>query len=363
MKREFTIDAKIEIGKYTFDKLIETGYDPKVKEEVAKEYGITVGTVYKYLREYKERILEPKPTYEELELFKKLAKNATKSFEIAEKLLIASDEEITKLIDKYGKGLLISKINDYIKSKPEEKENIARLEYVKERIEVLNEIRLNSRKAVRDLEKAEKQSEMYLNIANGSDNENKLNKIVKVIREYINSEEYYPNYIFQKNGIFSKDLSSYIKEIRDSKVPTLNRLIDTYYEELQKREVAFLELVNDVFKVIEENSPNILEFYRMTHMSINKFKTFLKVANAHKKITGFTLDFFNNYFDKYIIGSYGLANLEEALKINYEYNGVAITPEDIKSICQELYQNQIPINKNSIIYTFEEKVSSKVNKR
>ena len=52
MKREFTIDAKIEIGKYTFDKLIETGYDPKVKEEVAKEYGITVGTVYKYLREY-----------------------------------------------------------------------------------------------------------------------------------------------------------------------------------------------------------------------------------------------------------------------------------------------------------------------
>lgn len=363
MKREFTVEERIKIGQVAFNKLLETNYDLSVKDEIARKYGIVPATVQKYIREYKERVLEPKPTYEELELFKKLAKNSTKSFEMAERLLSASDEEITKLLDKYGKSLLIFKINDYIKSKTEEKENIVSLEYIKERIEVLNEIRLNNRKAVRDLEKAEKQSEMYLNIANGSDNENKLNHIVKSIREYLNSEEYYPNYIFQKNGIFSRDLSSYIKEIRDSKEPTLNILIDTYFEELQKREVAFLELVKDVYKVIEEKNHNILEFYRMTHMSINKFKTFLKVANAHKKITGLTLDLFNNYFDKYIIGSYGLPNLEEALKINYEYNGVAITPEDIKSICQELYQNKIPINKNSIIYTFEEKVNNKVNKR
>lgn len=363
MKREFTVEERIKIGQVAFNKLLETNYDLSVKDEIARKYGIVPATVQKYIREYKERVLEPKPTYEELVLFKKLAKNSTKSFEMAERLLSASDEEITKLLSKYGKSLLIFKINDYIKSKPEEKENIAKLEYIKERIEVLNEIRLNDRKVARDLKKEEKQSKMYLNVANGSDNENKLNQIVKGIREYINSEDYYPNYIFQKNGISSRDLSSYLKEIRNSKVPTLNILINTYFEELQKREVAFLELVAEVYKVIEEKSPNILEFYRMTHMSINKFKTFLKVANAHKKINGFTLDFFNNYFDKYIIGSYGLPNLEEALKINYEYNGVAITPEDIKSICQELYQNKIPINRNSIIYTFEEKVSSKVNNR
>ena len=362
MKREFTIDAKIEIGQYTFNKLLETGYDLTVKDEVAKEYGITVGTVYKYLREYKERVLEPKPTYEELELFKKLAKNATKSFEIAEKLLISNESELLELIEKYGINTLISKINGYIKSKPDELENINKLEYIKERIKVLNEIRNSQRQKERQEEATEKRTQVHSDLLN-NEAKNHLSKVVKSIKEYLESSDYYPNYIFNKNMKSVRNITTYFKKLETSPEPELRKLINDYYEELEKRGKEFAVLACNIDKFIYENNPNIMEFYRLTHMTINKFKTFLRIAVVRKQLSSYVESSINNYFDKYIIGSYSLPNLEEALKINYEYNGVIMSDEDIKNICMELAQNNIPINKNTIIYTFEEKVNGKVNKR
>lgn len=76
------------------------------------------------------------------------------------------------------------------------------------------------------------------------------------------------------------------------------------------------------------------------------------------------LNILEDYTYKIGMGSYQYNSLEELKNnLNYNYNGVELTPEIIDNLCLELKNENIPINKSTVICLFQEKNSDKVNKR
>lgn len=362
-KSELSLDDRIAIGKEIFDALVKDGYGKNVKENIAEKYGLSLSFANKLLREYKERVVDPRPSFEDLKQLEKNYNENLYSFKLAESLLTASDEELKYMIEKYGMVFLLKKIDSYIKFKSDDFVNIAKLKEIRLKLSDINNVRLNEKKIINEEKREEKKEELYNGLINNTiSSDNKLNVVVNAIREYISGDDYYPNYIFRKKGITSNHLSKYLKSLKDSGKKELVSLVSEYFDVLAVRELEFAALITDVVNLIEEKNPNILDFYRLTHMSINKFKTFLRVSIVRRSVSSYTEGVINNFLERYIIGSVGISNLDEALDIFYEYNGVLMTSADIKDICIDLFNNNIPINKNSIVFSFEEKVKNKMNK-
>ena len=65
---KYTREQKLNIGKETFYKLIETEYGENVRDEIAKKYGISASLLSTYLSMFKKNVVEPKPTEEEIQI-------------------------------------------------------------------------------------------------------------------------------------------------------------------------------------------------------------------------------------------------------------------------------------------------------
>lgn len=342
-KRKYTEEFEIQVGKETFEELLNSQYSYDIKDNIAKKYNISKNVVSNLLSKYRNRTEEPKPTKEQIELANKYAllserRGASTPKNMIDILLGANDKELEELLQRYSYTNLINKL-DYYKVRNQEQTEI--VEQIKIRLTNIHE----------------KTKLIYL------DNtiKNELEIFDKAMNEYLNSKDYYPNYIFVKNNVSKKMFMNWIKIIKENNDIERTNILNKYYDTMKEREVEFSLLTQELYKLIKTKQPTILDFYKLAHMTINRFKSYMKLGIEHNLIPKEEENTINNFFDLYIVGSYSLSNLEEAYKINYEYNEVKLTKEEIKNICMELLENDIPITKNSIILTFEEKIKNKMN--
>ena len=141
-------------------------------------------------------------------------------------------------------------------------------------------------------------------------------------------------------------------------------MLGLYTKELKLREALFVNNLRDLVNHIALDDLSTLDFYRKTQMPINKFRFFVHVARRRKLIDDNILNILEDYTYKIGMGSYQYNSLEELKNsLNYNYNGVELTPEIIDNLCLELKNENIPINKSTVICLFQEKNSDKVNKR
>lgn len=343
MNKRYSIDEKIKIGQETFYRLIETEYGENVKEEMMKKYDIDATKLSTFLNMFKRHIVEPKPTEEELMILDKYyQKRLTRSYANRDKVsrrefpLVKTllngltDEELSTLIDRYTLGYIKKTIEEYIVVHPEDKDKLNNL------VTKLDNIHENNKEEI----------------------------IISVINEFLNGNDVYPNYVFSKNNISAEKFKNWIKVSNLPGYEDVKELLGLYTKELKLREALFVNTLRELVNHIALDDLSTLDFYRKTQMPLNKFRFFMHVARRRKLIDDETLGVLEEYTYKIGMGSYQYSSLEELKNsLNYNYNGVELTPEMINDICLELKNENIPINKSTIICLFQEKNSDKVNKR
>lgn len=358
MNKRYSIDEKIKIGQETFYRLIETEYGENVKEEMMKKYGLSASRLSTFLNMFKRNIVEPKPTEEEIIILDKYyqkrltrgyanrEKVSRREFPVVKALLTdLTDEELTTLIDRYTLGYIKKTIEEYIVVHSEDKDKLNNLIT---RLEIIHENNKEERKNERDSQTSTERKET----------------IVSVINEFLNGNDVYPNYVFNKNNISAEKFKNWIKVSNLPGNEDVKELLGLYTKELKLREALFVNTLRELVNHIALDDLSTLDFYRKTQMPLNKFRFFMHVARRRKLIDDETLGVLEEYTYKIGMGSYQYSSLEELKNsLNYNYNGVELTPEMINDICLELKNENIPINKSTIICLFQEKNSDKVNKR
>lgn len=358
MEKKYTRQEKIKIGQETFYRLIETEYDENVKEEMMNKYGLSASRLSTFLNMFKRNIVEPKPTEEEIIILdkyyqKRLARGyanrdkvSRREFPLVKALLNGlTDEELSTLIDRYTLGYIKKTIEEYIVVHPEDKDKLNNL------VTKLDNIHEN----YKEERKIERDSQF---------NNDKKEIIISVINEFLNGNDVYPNYVFSKNNISAEKFKNWIKVSNLPGYEDVKELLGLYTKELKLREALFVNTLRELVNHIALDDLSTLDFYRKTQMPLNKFRFFMHVARRRKLIDDETLGVLEEYTYKIGMGSYQYSSLEELKNsLNYNYNGVELTPEMINDICLELKNENIPINKSTIICLFQEKNSDKVNKR
>lgn len=358
MAKYYTFEERIKIGQETFYRLLETEYGENVRNEMAEKYGLSVGYISTCLNMFKNHVVEPKPSMEELLILEKYYqkrltrtyankdKVSRREFPIVKVLLTdLTDEELSTLINRYTLGYIKKTIDEYIVVHPEDKD---KLNSLVTRLEKIHESNKEERKNERDSQTSTERKET----------------IVSVINEFLNGNDVYPNYVFGKNNVSADKFKNWIKFSNLPGNEDIKELLGLYTKELKLREALFVNNLRDLVNHIALDDLSTLDFYRKTQMPINKFRFFVHVARRRKLIDDNILNILEDYTYKIGMGSYQYNSLEELKNnLNYNYNGVELTPEIIDNLCLELKNENIPINKSTVICLFQEKNSDKVNKR
>lgn len=358
MNKKYTMNEKIRIGQETFYRLIETEYGENVKEEIMKKYGIDASKLSTFLNMFKRNIVEPKPTVEELRILdkyyqKRLARGyanrdkvSRREFPLVKALLTGlTDEELTTLIDRYTLGYIKKTIEEYIVVHPEDKDKLNNLVT---KLDNIHENNKEERKNERDSQTSTERKET----------------IISVINEFLNGNDVYPNYVFGKNNVSAEKFKNWIKFSNLPGNEDIKELLSLYTKELKLREALFVNNLRELVNHIALDDLNTLDFYRKTQMPLNKFRFFMHVAKRRKLIDDELLSVLEEYTYKIGMGSYQYNSLDELKNsLNYNYNGVELTPEIIDNLCLELKNENIPITKSTVICLFQEKNNDKVNKR
>ena len=358
MAKYYTFEERIKIGQETFYRLLETEYGENVRNEMAEKYGLSVGYISTCLNMFKNHVVEPKPSMEELLILEKYyQKRLTKTYANRDKvsrrefpivkvlLTDLTDEELFTLINRYTLGYIKKTIDEYIVVHPEDKDKLNNLVT---RLEKIHENNKEERKIERD----------------SQFNNDKKEIIISVINEFLNGNDVYPNYVFSKNNISAEKFKNWIKVSNLPGNEDVKELLGLYTKELKLRESLFVNTLRELVNHIALDDLSTLDFYRKTQMPINKFRFFVHVARRRKLIDDNVLNILEDYTYKIGMGSYQYNSLEELKNsLNYNYNGVELTPEIIDNLCLELKNENIPINKSTVICLFQEKNSDKVNKR
>lgn len=111
----YTLEEKIKIGQETFYRLLETEYGENVRSEMALKYGLNATYISTYLNMFKNHVVEPKPSMEELlilekyhtkrcqKLYSKNGNGSSKKYAVANTLLQAkTDEDFLELLNNYN---------------------------------------------------------------------------------------------------------------------------------------------------------------------------------------------------------------------------------------------------------------------
>lgn len=358
MAKYYTFEERIKIGQETFYRLLETEYGENVRNEMAEKYGLSVGYISTCLNMFKNHVVEPKPSMEELLILEKYYqkrltrtyankdKVSRREFPIVKVLLTdLTDEELSTLINRYTLGYIKKTIDEYLVVHPEDKDKFNSLVT---RLEKIHENTKEERKNERDSQTSTERKET----------------IVSVINEFLNGNDVYPNYVFGKNNVSADKFKNWIKFSNLPGNEDIKELLGLYTKELKLRESLFVNTLRELVNHIALDDLSTLDFYRKTQMPINKFRFFVHVAGRRKLIDDNVLNILEDYTYKIGMGSYQYNSLEELKNsLKYNYNGVELTPEIIDNLCLELKNENIPINKSTVICLFQEKNSDKVNKR
>jgi hypothetical protein len=224
---------QIKLGEKAYKRFIATNGNRNEIVNIARNKGLPIRSLYLAIEIYRQRIIDPKPTKEEEELFifyKKFDNVLLKNETILQEVLkVKTNDDLNELISKFSVNDIASVISDYL---PDDEEN-----YSEKQITAKNTL---------DLLKGLKGS--IINSADQNDG-TLLVAVSNIIDEYLNSTNIFPDEIILKHystaGSFKHALESYASLSLESK----NKYSE-YQAVKEKRIQDFLELINDV---IHEN--------------------------------------------------------------------------------------------------------------
>lgn len=351
---KYTEKEKIMIGKDVFNELLRTKYDLDVISEMQIEYGVSQTYIYNCFNKYKFRFIAPCPTPEEIKLLDDYASiskaekfNKLKSNHLSKKLElllnINSVDELIELRKTYNLRELKVTAERYIYNNNNEiSENL------KKKLLLLQELN--------NVEKSKKhQNKDILSSPKDNIESENYSKIEMAVRDYLESNDYYPHYFFAKYGFINRTYNNFLNYIKSYNP----ELYHKYQIELSKRDVEFSLLINLLSNKISDSTLHYsyLDFLRDINMNDKKFKLFLDTARRRVVIPTVVYESINNYLEINKVGSLKL-DLNNALKLKYMYQNVIMTSEDIKEIYDYLNENDIQVCRNTIYLCFEDKVNS-----
>ncbi len=314
--------------KESFDLFIKNNGDESVFKYLTKKYDVTRATVLTYIRNYKNNVVDPKPTEDELKEYLRIRQEEYRLRHIDK----SKEELVMKNPYLFSKGLL-----DSIKETKIDKALIEKLLTIFTK-EELNDFAINSNYTVYKIIE-----EIRLTLIYGDNALIEQKRKLQKIAESLEAEKDIINYSKIKrkreNEKGTNYTSKYVDEVKTILEETLLKGKETFLENLAKSlitENLFLEYVNrlqrgnEVEKALYTFYNNEIKFTKETLLEkTHQIIKYLKEGIQKRSYTYFNM---SDYF--HIIN----LDLTEFLKLAHEYKGNnLITEEEFELIKNFVY--------------------------
>ncbi|MDD3895571.1 MAG: hypothetical protein PHP49_00875 [Bacilli bacterium] len=359
------ITEKTLRGKEAFELYIKNNGDQSINKYLINKYGVVESTIRGYIYHYKNRVISPKPTKEELELYEEIVRN--KRTQTAKRVVSSYQE---KILENFDQDLLndilnIKYIKELITYATKSSYTIAQIfenidsaikyhEYNEEEINKLNKIKAvieSNHKLINDDRRINNREKTSIN------NEKDIRIICDILEAVlIEGIENIDNIIISSGLSRSKFDNSLPKLVNGSELEqTLYNQYNTILineNELLKQNYVYMVdcLKNGIIKNGINTYFSLLDYFRMTRLSPIKFQ-----RRGHKLMTNniITRREYESVcmFFKLYQNSYRILSREESLDYYYSISGVAVTREQKEMIINYL-ENELGIKLYTCVFEY-----------
>ena len=333
------VDNSVLLGKEAYEALIESHYDKASLKPIMNRVFISEETLIDYIRNYRQRVVDPKPTLEqEIEYIDGVYRH-NKTYKIIYDLLDASLDNLDDKIKMCSKEVLLNTLDKFNKT-------------------------LASRKYTYQLAiLRDKINEVFEQSYDAGGYHNQFSKkIGDILEEYILSNYYVITTVLIKHDIVMSTFYATTNHYKDID-PKFNTIYQKYLIISKERQDKFLILIQAIFDKMEQN-----KYYNLIDLCMDidtTIEDFLFMINRIVKLgfisTGMAKNL-NNMIGRYVTGnSRTIMNQEKLAALKYTYNGVMLTPELKKEVVAFLNLYNAPITSITIILTFEKYVRGEIN--
>ncbi len=323
---------EILIGKEAFDKYINSTVNSVYKNiyaisAVANKYNLSLEKVYEYLTLYYNNKVNPKPTEEEIIKFKLfISRNQTNLGDIVNNVLLAdTDDKLKRIINKYDENTLRNTLIVYaFNVLPEEREEKHKI--ISKRLEQIEELLKESKNK---------------NISKKYNEED----IRKIIEDYLNSEEIYPDMFISKQTSstrilpFKNMILSFIKKSESNKA-----LGEKFLNTLNERIAYFLETTDLLYEITKSSKITSLDIEMATGLNLKQFRTYIQKGDFVQKYSMSARQELTKIIDASIVDYDKELSKEEAYNEVLSYKNVPMDKDDVDYIYAFL--NKYNLNKN-----------------
>ncbi|MDD4705820.1 MAG: hypothetical protein PHS24_01220 [Bacilli bacterium] len=351
------ITEKTLRGKEAFELYIKNNGDQSIYTYLTNKYGVAEPTIRGYITHYKNRVISPKPTKEELELYEEIVK--IKRTKIGKRVVSSYQGEIT---NNFKKDLITDFLNiKYIKelvayaiTSPYAIEEIFKnidsainySEYNEEEINKLNKI-----KEVMEINRKLINDERRINVREkftSIKNEKNINLICDILEEVLIEGIENLNPIISSYGISRNKFDSSLPKLANG--TELEQALYNQYNILLLNENELLEqnylymvdcITNGIIKNGISTYFNLLDYFRMTKINPIEFQRRGYKLMKNNIITRREYESVCNFFKLYE-NSLRLLSHKEALEYYYSISGVPVTKEQKEMIINYI-ENELGI--------------------
>lgn len=333
------VSSTVLLGKEAYEALIESHYDMAGLKPIMNKFFVGEATLIDYIRKYRQRVVEPKPTLEQEIEYNDGVNRHNKTYKIIYDLLDAPLDELDDKIKLYSKEVLLDRLEKFKKS-------LAAKKYAYQ-LEILPD------KIVEVFER-------------GYDVDGYSSPVAKkfgdILEEYILSDYYTITTILIKKDVVMAAFDATANRYKDSD-PKFKAIYEKYLVVSKERQDKFLALIQAIFDKMRQN-----KFYNLVDLCMDIDTTiddFLFMLNRTAKLGFISVGMAKNVND--MIGKYASGNSRTTMNqekldaLKYTYNGVTLTPELKKEIVTFLNLYNAPITSITIVLTFEKYVRGEIN--
>ncbi|MDD2409203.1 MAG: hypothetical protein PHD03_00565 [Bacilli bacterium] len=351
------ITEKTLRGKEAFELYIKNNGDQSIYAYLTNKYGLAVSTIRGNIYHYKNRVISPKPTKEEIELYEEIVR--MKHTQIAKRVVSSYQEKISDNFDKdlindilnikYTKELItyaiksqymisemFKNIDSAIKYYGYNEEEVSKLNKIKEVIE-LNRKLINDDRRINAREKV-----------TSINNEKNVNIIGNILEEVLIKGIENLEKIILDSGIRRSTFDKCLPLLANG--TELEQTLYNQYNTLLANENKLLEqnylqmiyyLTNGIIKNGINTYFNLLDYFRMTRLNPIEFQRQGHKLIKSNIITRREFKLVYSFFKLYET-SIRILSHEEALDYYYSISGVTVTREQKEMIINYL-ENELGI--------------------
>ncbi len=333
------VDNSVLLGKEAYEALIESHYDKASLKPIMNRVFIGEETLIDYIRKYRQRVVDPKPTLEQEIEYNDGVNRHNKTYKVIYELLDAPLDELDDKIKLHSKEVLLDRLEKFKKS-------LAAKKYAYQ-LEIL----------------PDKITEVF---ERGYDVDGYSSPVAKkfgdILEEYIFSDYYTITTILIRKDVVMAAFDATANRYKDSD-PKFKAIYEKYLVVSKERQDKFLALIQAIFDKMRQN-----KFYNLVDLCMDIDTTiddFLFMLNRTAKLGFISVGMAKNVND--MIGKYASGNSRTTMNqekldaLKYTYNGVTLTPELKKEIVAFLNLYNAPITSITIVLTFEKYVRGEIN--